>query len=481
MKSASRTILWLAGWIALLVLLLLVAVLVSNTISKGRLDRYRTELEARGESFSPVELGPPKAAAENNGGPEAIRVGMQFKGLSKPPFVDVSLGGPSTSRGANFAQVLHKLDTVTGPTSPISWEQLAAAMTPMQGLLAELRQTTLRPELSADVDYSRGVRYRLDFTEALQPSVSFLLIDALVNLHQGNATTASVDVVTAIRLSQMLDQHPSLIGQALYGRPIATIQSTTWEILQSDSVTAADLEILQDAWEGVDLIKGLVPTLRMYRALLLPTFNEPISEFSALLGSVPAGSLIPSADNAKSTLLLATWASLYRHSDQHQFMEDTQTFIDGVVTLEGQGGQPILKLAQQIDDSIPNASPTRLVSVMMQPNFTSLTKTTLAQEAMKNLTVAAIAIRRYQLDHAGSPPPDLASLVPHYLVTLPTDPFVAQPLRYNPNAINFPLYSVGVDGTDDGGYTGGSHIIYKRKDIAWPRALSSPSKAQKAP
>jgi hypothetical protein len=69
-----------------------------------------------------------------------------------------------------------------------------------------------------------------------------------------------------------------------------------------------------------------------------------------------------------------------------------------------------------------------------------------------NRTAAGLrlAIRLYELDHAGTFPPTLASLQPHYLKTLPLDPFAPTPhtFLYIPERHLF--YSVGKNELDDG-------------------------------
>lgn len=63
----------------------------------------------------------------------------------------------------------------------------------------------------------------------------------------------------------------------------------------------------------------------------------------------------------------------------------------------------------------------------------------------------AIALERYRLAQ-GSFPESLEALVPKYLVALPRDVVGGQPMKYRRNAKDqFLLYSVGWNGTDDGG------------------------------
>jgi hypothetical protein len=69
------------------------------------------------------------------------------------------------------------------------------------------------------------------------------------------------------------------------------------------------------------------------------------------------------------------------------------------------------------------------------------------------LAATALAIRLYAADHDARLPPSLADLVPAYLPAKPIDGFdaAAKPLRFLRAEPDPRLYSVGFDGTDDGG------------------------------
>ncbi len=78
---------------------------------------------------------------------------------------------------------------------------------------------------------------------------------------------------------------------------------------------------------------------------------------------------------------------------------------------------------------------------------------TVSQRAttQSRLAALALAIRLYQLDHAGQRPAALDALVPDYLPALPLDPYAAngQPLRYLADPLAPYVYSVGDNGKDD--------------------------------
>jgi hypothetical protein len=83
--------------------------------------------------------------------------------------------------------------------------------------------------------------------------------------------------------------------------------------------------------------------------------------------------------------------------------------------------------------------------------------------ALLRLILAEAAVRRHVLNE-GSPPESLASLVPKYLSAVPQDPFGNGPLKYRRTADGYLLYSVGGNGTDDGGQRVSAHeATFERK------------------
>jgi hypothetical protein len=91
-------------------------------------------------------------------------------------------------------------------------------------------------------------------------------------------------------------------------------------------------------------------------------------------------------------------------------------------------------------------------------------------EALVKALRTAVAAERYRLAH-GAWPGKLADLVPAYLDAVPLDPIDGAPLRYARHAEGVTVYSVGLDGTDDGGRidrkrprVGGTDVGYRLWD-----------------
>jgi hypothetical protein len=94
------------------------------------------------------------------------------------------------------------------------------------------------------------------------------------------------------------------------------------------------------------------------------------------------------------------------------------------------------------------------------------------------MTLAAIAVNRCQLRH-GKLPSSLEALVPEFLAAVPYDYMSAKPLCYRlKNDGSYVLYSVGLDGKDDGGdptpTPGGTPSLWGGRDAVWPSPVAEP-------
>jgi hypothetical protein len=116
--------------------------------------------------------------------------------------------------------------------------------------------------------------------------------------------------------------------------------------------------------------------------------------------------------------------------------------------------------------------------MMMLPNVVKGSQIVVQGEAERQLTIAAISLRRYRLRH-GSLPETLGALMPEFVTALPLDPMSGKPLSYRlrPDG-TFVLYSVGEDGQDNGGdpasLTPGKFGLWESRDAVWPVPTGEP-------
>jgi len=95
----------------------------------------------------------------------------------------------------------------------------------------------------------------------------------------------------------------------------------------------------------------------------------------------------------------------------------------------------------------PNGAGAAYFSEQIEPYLNIPERHGLAK-ARHGLLLCLFAVRRYVVEHQKLPP-DLACLVPNYLLEVPTDPFSGEPMQYDP--LKGLLYSVGADLVKSGG------------------------------
>ncbi len=92
--------------------------------------------------------------------------------------------------------------------------------------------------------------------------------------------------------------------------------------------------------------------------------------------------------------------------------------------------------------------------LLVEPDLSKALFWEARDQAFDRLLLTSMALRAYELDHAGKYPDSLGELVPNYLNAVPLDPFangIGVPLVYRQKGSGYLLYSVGPDGVDDGG------------------------------
>ncbi len=101
-----------------------------------------------------------------------------------------------------------------------------------------------------------------------------------------------------------------------------------------------------------------------------------------------------------------------------------------------------------------------------------------ANRSLHELAVTAIALERYRLEHGGYPQ-RLDVLVPGYLNVMPMDAIDGQPLRYRGERETYTLWSIGLNGVDDGGVWNARYAPRSAADAAkHDMVVTSPERAR---
>jgi hypothetical protein len=468
-----------------------VAVLGLRSGSRVALRQYLAEQQAKGEKLTYEELTRGRLtnfsdshAVITNAQPRLKTAGdvpslLELQTATRPGEAKVTWRQPNPTWGKS-----------NGPGDHRTWEELDRDLQAAQDTLQEIRTALKIPALNAGPCTNMWTGRRINFVSIR--TVAFWLLTAAENdLRQGRLEEALQNLEALTALAYMERDEPTLVAHMIRVAVAGLALPATWEALQAPGWTEPQLERLQRAWERVDLLdaaeRGFVGQRASGYELFSMARRTSGSRMSALLtGQVNfSWRKTPLEEMFIGCLITPFYKLTSIDSDELFYLRTMQQGISGLRLLKAH--RPWAEAQQRLNQSLSNintisSSPQRfrhLVSMMVLPNYAKAAERAVQTETSRQVALAAIALKRYQLRH-GQLPPTLEALAPELLPTVPWDYLGAQPLRYRPKADGtYLLYSVGMDGNDDGGdptpRPGDPAALWNGRDAVWPLAASEPA------
>jgi len=310
-----------------------------------------------------------------------------------------------------------------------TWNDIEQALQSQSPALTSLRRASERPEIDFNVNYRLGAFLRMPHLNAMKEAALVLSPAAIDALHRGDSAEAVTNIHTLLALVNAWKE-PVLISQLVRIAMTQMAVPGQWELLQSSNVTDQQLELLQRDWAALDFGRAMEHALVVERAWSsvtiqqLRTSNSPSSAMSSgLYGSGSRRSAGPGSwlgslgSSAKHKAADTLWRVAWSHSDELQVlkgdgvlleaMRQAQTngyFKDALSTRDRKLGA--LWLHEPGTDWLRNKLDDRFASwdVESVQSVSHSLERVLAVEAARRITVAGIALKRYQLRHAKFPP-----------------------------------------------------------------------------
>jgi hypothetical protein len=447
-------------------------------------ESYITKLKAKGEPMELAQVIPPPVPPEQNGSEiflkayELIRNTATFLSTNSP--YGKKMVAPGRSKVC-FRQSELSEPGEFGFTN--SWEQADLATRQYDNAIELLRQIGGEQIPNFQINYAKGFDDAGFFTNLhlvdFKKSATLLCDAALVYLHAGNGTGAVLNVCSALALTEALRQQRLAISELVRIAMVSNAQNPTWEILQFEKLTDKDLAALQNAWERLTFVPGLIDAFTMERLVGDQTLSKQRQSSAVLekyLGIYQAGRRSMGDDEeveptffqrVKFRVDIFLWRYWWSYRDELRSLRGWEILEQNARQAETNSEFSTLLRQQQfnlekiglvqVSDKLSNP-----LLLMEQPDLHSMLSDSVITlsgclrkvmnvETLRSMTIAAIALKRYQIKH-GNYPADLNSLVPQFILTVPLDPVDGQPLRYRRKSDGtFLLYSVGENGMDDGG------------------------------
>jgi hypothetical protein len=298
-------------------------------------------------------------------------------------------------------------------------------------------------------------------------------------MHEQDTGGALTNLTALLNLSQAYRDDPPLVTHMIRVAIAGLGTTATWDALQSDTWTEPQLAVLQDAVQRADVTADAARGIEGDRAWVFTLGNSERTNRAPNRPSIVAGMGMP---KPVAPLANAAWRGVLAPADLRTYLADIQGYIQPARLLSAGAPWSEVKAALRVREQAWNSTPSWRRTYLMPFSFAaipSMDKGLLSlarNETLRQMTLAAIAIRRHELRH-GRPPASLEALVPALLPKLPHDSFSGQPLRYRTTEDGgYVLYSVGADGQDDGGdatptTNDKSWTIWDSRDAVWPKPL----------
>jgi len=492
--------------LGLLFALLVLFILEENIRGRIELNAYKKELRAKGEKLTLEELGIPKVPKEGNGTEALLKAADELAALGKTCRLasdgqssKMKMISPGRARSLLKQTELPSPSHPDGqPPAPHGWDDLGAELAGARPLLEQLKNALNQPVLGIEIDYEKGFETPLPHLVNLRHLARWLASAAINDLHHGNSADAVKNIQTIASLTRFQKDERLLISQLVRMAVGSIGLNVTWEALQSPEWNDAQLEQLQRIWQLNNFAADMEQCFETERVM-----GE--IEYTMLRGSAKKRwkamegiKLLESfeltnetqwgldSDFIKHIRSFLWWIAWSRHDELHN-LQDWQNLIEGARLAALEKSWSNAKSFLNVEKEIGKNGLYDQCRFMFSLNRSPLSRAVFSAircKIQRELTVTAIALKRYQLRH-GKLPGSLSLLVPEFLPDLPRDYMNGKPLRYRllrpsqgDSALNkngsFTLYSVGENGRDDGGDPNpppekkNSKNMWDGLDFVWP-------------
>jgi hypothetical protein len=367
-----------------------------------------------------------------------------------------------------------------------TWADLTTEVQAVAPVLQQLRDVMKDPDADAGPIVQIWGARRIDFV-AIRTIAQWLMGASLVEVRQGHLEEALQDLEALIGMARMERDEYTMVAQMIRISISTLGTSTTWELLQAPGWTEPQLERLQKAWERVDLLDAAEKAFLGERAVGGELWAQLRSPTNRGIWQVTRSSRVSRRsfdDLVGDYIIFPAYKLTSMDNDEFFHLRSMQDSIGALRLLQqhqtwGEAQRALDKVFARVNEI--SSSPKRyryLFSMMSIPNFSRAAQNAIRGETERRLTVAVLALTRFQMRH-GKFPSRLNELVPEFLAAEPYDPMSGKGLVYRlkPDG-SFVLYSVGEDGIDNGGdatpTAGKKPGFWDGLDAVWPAAAAAP-------
>jgi hypothetical protein len=326
--------------------------------------------------------------------------------------------------------------------SPADYARLQSEMAPLAGVLAEARKLAEMPYGRFPLVLPRNPMAMLLHGQQESRRVASLLAYDVRQLTQArDMKQALLSCLAGLNAARAVGDEPLIVSQLIRIAGTLVACASAERALAQGEPDPADLEKLQHALELEEQDNGLLAALRGERAVLhqvLTLIEDSELDARQLASATEGGSVMNRFFAAKA-----------RYDARAEHPE-----ILALITERIEAAKKPLHEQVAVDRAFEarmrDQARTHRLAAALLPAVEKVSQSFRREYANLRCLTALVAVERFRRAK-GRWPESLEELRPDFQAEIPPDPYDGKPLRYKRLADGVVVYSVGPDGTDDGG------------------------------
>jgi hypothetical protein len=347
------------------------------------------------------------------------------------------------------------------PEQASDLEVVDVALSIAEDLLKDISNASRRPHFRLS---STGDQPNFDnpfqTLSVIKKIANFLNFRSWHYLETNKPDQAAEDILLLLRMAKKIDDDPLLISHLVRIALTAIARNDIEDGFPKHQWTEDELIKLQNAFVQQDFLPSVLTTIKRERGVASLMFDQWIQGKGMWFG---ADGFMPMNSRFASRVMpgwIRQTQAAYLNILQN-WLDVTAPQLNAPNTLHG------INLLNSINPEVlirkHSFNPHYNIANLVLPSIHKIYAKTLRIQQIRDQTITACALERYYLQHK-TYPPTLHDLVPEYIPQVPLDIMDRSELKYERSEDGtFRLWSVGLDGEDDGGDT------EKDRDWVWPR------------
>ena len=344
---------------------------------------------------------------------------------------------------------------VAAPSNASPGRVVLTALSVADPVMKEICEFSERPHAQFPVHWEENFNALLPHLAAGKGISRHLALRVEARLAEGDVTGAFTDQLCGIRVAGIFREEPLLISQLVRIAQGAIAATSLWPGIRQHQWTDAQLAEFQRRLVPGDYLKNMAWALEGERAGAIAMLDRMVA--TGYPNPLELGSPESFGNEAPASVTRFLFPRGWIRQNETRIAQFHQRMIEfarGLATNHPPTGwsSALRTFRSQSDASFTEArSPHNLLYQMLAPALDkAISKAVRAEQAAQS-AVTACALERYWKKH-GAYPESLNALVPEFAPEVPRDLMDGQPLRYRRTADGlFQLWSVGLDGADNGG------------------------------